>query len=529
MKQFEYVDAPRDKYDPAQLSFRRQFVLGPRFVDEFPHWKRLSIGTTLCATVHPDLATTQVIGGDKSVTLFGFILNPGNPEATDLDIVTGLLRDLQVNDNLDDFLESTYSFGGRWILVVDNGREARLFHDAAGLRQAFYTDRAGTQENWCASDPGVIAGLLDLSVDGDADSFIRSYEEANKECWWPGDSSPYADVRRLLPNHYVDLKTRSCRRYWPKTDLAEVPLSESVQRSADLLLNTMDSASHRFRLALTVTAGWDTRLALAATTRIRNDVLYFTLMYWDMSSSSDDIRIPSRLLPKLGVRHHVIPCPSTMEEDFERIYRENVTTAHDVYGTIAQGLYNRFPPDRVMVKGVVSEVARCWYRQRLPDATNRTLTGRTLAHAVEMEPNTFVLAAYDRWLAGLDRSRNVDVLDLLFWEQRMGSWQAAAQVEWDIVQDVFTPFNSRTLLTYFLSVDQTYREPLHPMLHTELMKRLWPEVLDEPINPSKSKKKLSSVIRRSVIESPVRRFVPQRVKKLGRRFLYPERRFSREG
>jgi hypothetical protein len=179
----------------------------------------------------------------------------------------------------------------------------------------------------------------------------------------------------------------------------------------------------------------------------------------------------------------------------------------------------------VMVKAVVSEVARCWYRQRVPDATNRTLTSRMLAQAVEMEENAFVLGAYDRWLASVDRSRNVDLLDLLFWEQRMGSWQAMAQLEWDVVQDVLTPFNCRTLLTQFLSVDREYRKPQNPILYAELMKLMWPEVLSEPINPGKEKGHVRTAIRQFVIDSPMRRFVPQRMKKLGRRFLYPERRF----
>jgi hypothetical protein len=521
-------EAQLSRCDPAVLAFRRQFVLGPSFVEQFPHWKRVTIGT-LRATIHPDLDTAQVASGEKSVTLLGFVLNPGKPQATNHEVVTALLSELHRNDDLDVFVESTYHFGGRWILIADNGREVRLFHDAAGLRQVFYTDRPAAQANWCASDPGVIAAILGLAADGEAQSFIASYEQANKEYWWPGDTSPYAAVRRLLPNHHLDLRTRACRRYWPRTDVNECAVSDCVQWSAEFLPKMMESAHHRFPLALTVTAGWDSRLALAATRSISRDVLYFTLMYWELSEDSDDILIPARLLPACGLRHHVITCPSTMESEFAKLYRSNVTTAHEVYGTIAQGLFNEFPQDRVMVKAVVSEVARCWYRQRVPPAANGTVTPGMLAHALEMEADPFVLAAYDRWLAGIGGSCNIDVFDLLFWEQRMGSWQAAAQLEWDIVQDVFTPFNCRALLTHFLSVDRKYREPRHPVLYAELITRLWPELLNEPINPSKNRKSLRAMLGQFVSDSPVRQFVPQQIRRLGRRFLYPERRFSREG
>jgi len=216
-----------------------------------------------------------------------------------------------------------------------------------------------------------------------------------------------------------------------------------------------------------------------------------------------------------------------MEDSFAEIYNANVTTAHKVYGTIAQGLLDEYPRNRVMVKAVVSESGRSVYRERLPQATNLTLTPQMLATAVDMEANAFVLAAYDRWLSGIDRSQSLDILELLFWEQRMGSWQSMAQLEWDIVQDVFTPFNCRSLMTYFLSIDSSYRVYSSPVLHWELAKRLWPEVLSEPINPSKKKKKLSQVMRQLIIDSPIRQLVPRPVRRLGHRFLYPQRRFTR--
>src|SRR5258706_12145626 len=99
------------QYAPDHLCLRRQFVLGPYTVERFGDWKRVQIRPNLCATVHPDLGACQVNDNERSVTLLGFILSPGKPEATDFHIISGLLKDLQLNDNLDDFLEATNSFG----------------------------------------------------------------------------------------------------------------------------------------------------------------------------------------------------------------------------------------------------------------------------------------------------------------------------------------------------------------------------------------------------------------------------------
>jgi hypothetical protein len=77
----------------------------------------------------------------------------------------------------------------------------------------------------------------------------------------------------------------------------------------------------------------------------------------------------------------------------------------------------------------------------------------------------------------------------------MGSWQAQSQLEWDIVQEVFTPFNSRELLDYMLRMDMSYRQGHNPKLYIDTMKLFWNEVLNEPINPSSFKERLAKIIK----------------------------------
>jgi hypothetical protein len=56
----------------------------------------------------------------------------------------------------------------------------------------------------------------------------------------------------------------------------------------------MESARRRSQQALAVTPGWDSRAVLAATQKITNDVLYFTVEVLGYSWRDDD-RIPSKL------------------------------------------------------------------------------------------------------------------------------------------------------------------------------------------------------------------------------------------
>jgi acetyltransferase-like isoleucine patch superfamily enzyme len=82
-----------------------------------------------------------------------------------------------------------------------------------------------------------------------------------------------------------------------------------------------------------------------------------------------------------------------------------------------------------------------------------------------------------------------------------------AQLEWDIVQEVFCPFNCRSLLIDLLSTDRIYRDHDEPKVYREIITRLWPEVLSEPINPGANRI-------RAAVTKALRRLAHK--KKLGR-------------
>ena len=486
------------KYDIDKLLFRRQFILGPNIVDALISWKRIEVRKTLQLTVHPDLNCYQAKYENNIVTLLGYILDPYHPQYTDADIIDCLIRKLSDDCSLDNFIKYTYNLGGRWILIVDNGKEIRLFNDAAGLRQVFYTDVSVMKELCCASQPGVIADISKLEADAEALEFIEAFKKVNNEYWWPGDTSLYREIKHLLPNHYLDLVTGSSYRYWPDSRLDNISLDDSVRKNAEILQGLMRSASYRFSLALSLTAGGDTRLILASSRNIEN-IFYFTLMYWHLNEDSSDIQIPSRLLSKLGLRHNIIKCPPVMEDEFRKIYKRNVVTARDAYGTIAQGLYNYYPLDKVCVKGNVIPITKSHFSKRLSEDDRKNVNVQILTRLIQMEGNLFAERAYKKWISGLNDIYNIDILDLFTWEDRVANWQAMSQLEWDIVHEVFVPYNCRILLSNILSIHEKYRKPPDFIIHRTLMKYMWPELLSEPINPHKKvkssvKKRITSFI-----------------------------------
>jgi len=55
------------------LLFRRQFILGPHFLNKFSSWQKEKIGDHLFLQAHKDLELTQIRQGGILLTLLGLI------------------------------------------------------------------------------------------------------------------------------------------------------------------------------------------------------------------------------------------------------------------------------------------------------------------------------------------------------------------------------------------------------------------------------------------------------------------------
>lgn len=493
-----------------KLLYHNQFILGPFFVEALPSWKRIKINNSIYLTIHPDLNACQAVYENKSITLIGLILDPENPEADDSDIIGGLIRKLSDCDN---FMACTYKFGGRWILIVDDGGEVRLFNDATGLRQVFYTEILYAGDLWCASQPGILAEILNLEMDGDAIDFINSYEfRKHKEYRWPGHSSPYRGIKHMLPNHYLNLETGRCKRYWPDKPLRYLPIDEAIEKISHTLQGLMKSVSNRFDLALSITAGWDSRLVLAASKEIKDKISYMTVRQSGMPESHPDIIIPSLLLSRLGLKHDVVKSNYVMNGEFARTFYKSVILAHDVYAPDAQAILNYYSQHKVAVTGSVSEIARWSVRAELKKSKKEEITAGDLSILQKMGKNQYALNCFKDWLSGLGEIYNVHILDLFDWEQGHGNWLATCQLEFDSAwKDIFTPFNCRKLLITMLSVEEKYRKPPKYKLYEKLILNLWPEVLTVPINPHYKKTFYSRVA--SYIPYPIKSRLKKILKK----------------
>jgi hypothetical protein len=475
-----------DILNPTQ--YISQFLLGPVSAVIPGGWTKTAITGELQLGTHPELSVTHAASADRSLTLIGFMLDPDLPDATDTDIVARLL---EKHAKLDSLISATARLGGRWVLIATSGINKYLFHDPFGLRQAFYTDPELTDTLLVMSQPKIGADSLNLSIDSTAQEFIDSYEfRSAPEYHWPGASTPYKEIKHLLPNHYLDLGTGLSHRYWPNHRLEPIDLNNAVKQLSVLFKGLIEAAATRFDLALAVTAGIDSRLGLAASKDVREKITYFTVRQYMAPDDHADIVVSGKLLDRLGLKHTIIKAPLTTTPEFSRVFKNNVFLAHDHYGSDAEAILSCFGRKKVVVTGSGAEVGRSYHDS--PNENNGEITAEYLSRLEEMGSNQYAIQHFQQWMNDLGDLHDVNLLDLFEWELGSGNWLAMTQLEFDIAwKDILTPYNCRAIMTLMLSVDVKYRKGPENTLFLETIRNLWPEVLCEPVNPHKQSESAS--------------------------------------
>lgn len=459
------------------LAHRRQFILGPEPPLADPAWATTTVAGKFCMASHPDLPVTQVDSNAVELTLIGVILDPDAPQRSDREVVESLLPEAFDEDALHQGLRR---MGGRWALfVAAEGREPYVFHDPCGLRQIVH---ARTHDGvWCASEPLLLARQLSLQADPAAIRFLNSpYARSYTEFWLPGTTTPFLGVAQLLPNHALGLTTQRVRRYWPKTPWPRRSLADAAAEAAHLLRGIVEAAAFRFPLAFELTAGVDSRAVLAAGRPIVNDAYIYTLTNPDLAFAERDAAVAERLAVVAGVAHHRIACPSTMDPAFAAFYRGNTASAHETWGATVEGLLGQFPAEHVALSGSCSEISRRGYRRIHP------VDPAGLARLENMGMEPFVLAAIKDWLADARQipfSSDEILVELYYWEARMGRWLGSAHSEFDVAQETLAPFNCRAVAETLLGVDIPDRDPPASLVHKRIIEQLWPELLTAPFNP----------------------------------------------
>jgi hypothetical protein len=305
------------------------------------------------------------------------------------------------------------------------------------------------------------------------------YRNHLKNCKWVGDGTYYKNIKHLLPNHYLDIDTLTSCRYWPAERIQSLDLEDAVDRSCNFLQGALKAAAFRQPLMVAVTAGTDSRTMLAASRGIADKIYFFVNKERDLTDQSPDIRVPKAMFAKLGLPFHVHEVPKVVDPEFKEVFLNNTFFASErILPTIFD--YYKHHGDKLNILGI-GEIGRTRYGKQPP-----VLSGYRMAYPLGYKDSSYAIKMCDQllpeMLAAAQRS-GVNVMTLLYWENTMGNWGTVGNSESDIGLEEFDPYDSHFLYETFLAVDDKYRTYSNNTLFREMIKRMWPELLQWPINP----------------------------------------------
>ena len=485
------------------LSYARQFLLGPRCDPRLVSWPRLELQNGLMVQHHPLLSGLQKKQGDRSVTLLGFALAAARPAWTHADILAHLLDSAE---SLDDLFAETELLSGRWVLVYENPGRSVLLHDAAGLRTVVHTlPKSG--ETWCASQTSLLANQLNLTPEARAVDFwdVLGRKIPTHIRAWPGAGTAFAELRALLPNHYLDLRSREAVRYFPNARLEPIGKDEAVELIVAQLRASVAAVHRDHSVFQQITAGLDSRTMLAASREFRDTTTYFTCLWPTlepgMTERHPDIAVPRSLLAELGLRHTRYDCPSELSEPgFAIAYERADTLPIRELGPPAHALAQVLPGDAMVINNNLGELGRCYLH---PVAYPASVSLSTLCnmHWTGMQDHPYLIAHLGAWMEEANAAcgrLGYRMLDLFHWEMKAGRRVSRGLLHLDLAHDTFSPFNCRWLQRHYLAVPEMFRRPATGLaLQHEVIRAMWPETLARAINPRKPGDRVRRVLRRA--------------------------------
>lgn len=504
--------------NPIKYFRRRQYLLGPQH-RPFQGWNTYKLTNDCMLTVHPDLPVVTVEQLENYAVLLGYAIDPFQPDLNEKDI---LQRFVDNRISIEGIISGLEKLSGRFVLIVKSHEGLWVLHDAVALRQVQYCrDKQGVV--WCASQAETLAERLGFEYDEEVLSYRNMPKWANKdEFWLLNDRTPYRQVRNLLPNHYLDLLTGKVFRYWPRKGcIPPLSVDDSNRLCTPILKNSIRAAAMRFDLRMGISAGVDSRKTLAASKDVRDKIHCFTHTPTQTSMRMNDVEIPSRLLPRLGLDHHKLGM-QLMSDEFRKYYEGSATWARETRGHISYTLLQHFGAEATVLNSNISEVAQCVYW--LPKSK---INGLMLSIISGLN-HPLAISEFQKWVEGARlacRDAKMNIMDLFFLEQRMGRWATAAFSEYDITHETFNPYNNRHLHCLMLGINERHRRNRRWDVMLKHIRSMWPEVLIEPINPPDGiRDRVQQFIRRFIVHKTITPWVPiyeyLRYRKLKRRFRH---------
>lgn len=453
------------------LLFNRQFVLSKENTFPFPQWRKQAVAD-FTLFYHPNLTLSTSSLHDAEIFLLGYAFDPENPRHTDKEIVHDLLKESQ---SFEQIINNSAKYSGQFIIIYKKGAKLFLFNDACAQREVYYT----TDFSTFGSQVALLGQVRTLEAHGKQEA-IEFYHSTvfNRKKLFIGAETNKANVKHLRPNHYLDIAAKKSLRFFPAVPLQNKSVKEAAEEVAAMLKAILKAVNYRFKIALPVTAGYDSRVLFGASLGL--DCRYFVFKHRKLHNKHPDITIPQQLLERFSKKLEIISYPPKPDPKSEELHRKSIDFYRPDNTATIFNAYKKHFHEYIILNGNISEIARSFY------GNFQHIKGKKLAYFSSAEEYPYAVKVYEAWVKENKDSfqaNGYNLLDMFYWEERMGNWAAKGKTEALLGAEFFSPFNSRKLISFLLSVDRKYRDTQPNQLFDEVLRLLSPALLKEPINP----------------------------------------------
>lgn len=430
----------------------------------------------------PSRRISTCISGEDFVIVFGNWANGNYSLEEEPETADHLLK--TASDSVTLFEQELDFLTGRYVVIIRIDGELYVYRDGFG-RSIYY----GCLESITSSHLNLVAALTKA----------EPIEELRlKNIHWAMDETSYMDIRTLLPNFRMNMKSRLVRRYFPSQEnrFSDWTSEEKYSEVERLWSNQNEQLFARYpRIVMSLTGGMDSRLMLAMTKAYWEKMEYFTYglvgdrnkTFWQKTMtadyrSADPLVEQARLAPyhKIDLDNRK-PLTPYMSE----LIAANTPQLHGAqliphYRELFEG------DDWLHIRGHGPEI---WRSEPSPDIT----FDEAVRFTSEKWPNKSLEEFRERAeTLGYDRPFGFNIRTLMYWELRLGKWAAEIANETDPAFDTCYLSISRRMIEILLSFPRWER--VNGIVLMDLIDRNAPELnllgYNSPTNLYRSWRKL---------------------------------------
>lgn len=462
-----------------QSLYSRGFCFFPVGTASSPRHFREVVFRGWVLALHKDIdcAVAQAEKSDSFVALVGYGMDINRGHDDQARIAEALLSALEKSER--NFFQLISDISGRYCILYSLGGRVSVIGDACATKALFYAkDRP-----YCASHFQMVVEAAGLGPS--RQKLARDKDKRRRSCYgYAAGETPDSNVALLLANMVLRVPSMLTERFYPFESLQTLDVESAASELLRLFRLQIKILADRYKLFVSLTAGLDSRVTLAACVGSEG---VRTFSYLTQAGHLMDAALASDIAERLGFDHEIISSVQTKSREFSEfieVLNNNNYHRHNVVA--AYGYLSLFCKGSIHIRSNLFEIGRAFYRSQRDRPVSLTAAGMAALYyrGFSEAEDADLVEDFQRYIDNscLDQATHgYDLYDIFYWEQRMSSWHSMVLLEADPSVDTFLLFNSRRCIELALAVDLGRR--CRGDVFCEIVRRADPQLLSFPINP----------------------------------------------